>query len=131
VRDHESWRRVCNPAKTEDEETLRVEVKRRWPDADVMWLPTTVEDPGAGQAAHAWAAGWISCWCVAVTGPSPRALVKFAGSAVAMALIPTGTGNLLMRHLGMSLDLGGPLDVAAGGGAITWICSSLARGVSR
>ena len=28
---------ICNPAKVPDDEALRVEVKRRWPEAALLW----------------------------------------------------------------------------------------------
>ena len=42
-----------------------------------------------------------------------------AGTDVPMALVPTGTGNLLARNLGLALDLPTALDEAFGAGRRT------------
>jgi YegS/Rv2252/BmrU family lipid kinase len=105
---------ICNPAKVPDEEALRVEIKRRWPDADLLWLQTTVDDPGGGQARQALGSGADLVLVAGGDGTVAECAGALANTGVAMALLPEGTGNLLARNLGLPLDLAEALDVAAG-----------------
>ena len=97
---------VYNPVKV-DGATLRRAVARTpgvedW--AEPMWLETTVDDPGSGQAREALDAG--SELVIAAGGDGTvRAVAEvIAGSDAALALLPSGTGNLLARNLDLTLD---------------------------
>jgi diacylglycerol kinase family enzyme len=105
---------ICNPAAVPDDEALRIEVKRRWPDATLLWLETTVEDPGGGQAREALAARADLVLVAGGDGTVAACAGALTDSGVAMALLPFGTGNLLARNLGLPLDLPEALDVATG-----------------
>jgi YegS/Rv2252/BmrU family lipid kinase len=105
---------ICNPAKVPDEASLRVEIKRRWPDAGLMWLQTTVDDPGEGQARQALDRGADLVLVAGGDGTVADCAGVLANTGVLMALVPMGTGNLLARNLGLPLDLTEALDVAAG-----------------
>ena len=105
---------ICNPAKVPDDEALRVEVKRRWPEAALLWLETTVNDPGAGQAREALAHQADLVLVAGGDGTVAECAGALTNTGVAMALLPCGTGNLLARNLGLPLDLAEALDVAAG-----------------
>jgi diacylglycerol kinase family enzyme len=105
---------ICNPATVPDEEALRVEIKRRWPSAELMWLQTTVEDPGAGQARQALDGDADLVLVAGGDGTVAECAGVLADTGVPMALAPLGTGNLLARNLGLPLDLAEALDVAAG-----------------
>lgn len=105
---------VCNPAKVEDLEVLRTEIKLRWPLDELVWLETTVDDPGAGQTRAALRQGADLVLVCGGDGTVAECAGVLAGTAVPMALIPLGTGNLLVRNLGLPLELTDALDVAAG-----------------
>jgi diacylglycerol kinase family enzyme len=106
---------VHNPAKVGDAEVLRTEIKQRWPDDDVVWFETTVEDPGAGQARAAVEHGAELVLVCGGDGTVAACAGPLADAGVAAALIPFGTGNLLARNLGLPLEIGEALDVAAQG----------------
>lgn len=107
---------IYNPAKVSDLEGLRAEVKARWPEPDAVWLETTVEDPGAGQARRALDAGADLVLVCGGDGTVAECAGVLADTGTAIALIPFGTGNLLVRNLRLPLDVGEALDVAAGSG---------------
>lgn len=93
---------VINPVKVADVDAL---VSYARLTAHELGLPepliyrTTVEDPGVGQARSAMDAG-ASVVVVAGGDGTVRAVAEaLAGSVVPMALIPSGTGNLLARNL--------------------------------
>jgi len=70
----------------------------------IDWLPTSVEDAGGGPAQAALDAG-AELVIVAGGDGTVRAVAEvMAGSDVAMALLPSGTGNLLARNLKLALD---------------------------
>ncbi|MFN2518868.1 MAG: diacylglycerol kinase family protein [Jatrophihabitantaceae bacterium] len=108
---------VCNPAAVEDIEQLAKEILARCSAlgaADPLWFETTPEDPGGGQARQALAAGADLVLVCGGDGTVAAGAGVLAGTDVAMALVPVGTGNLLARNVGVPLDLGPALDVAFG-----------------
>lgn len=73
--------------------------------ADTVWLETTEEDPGSSMAKDAIAQ---SVDLVVVAGGDGTVRVvctELAGAGIPVAVLPAGTGNLLARNLGISLDL--------------------------
>ena len=97
---------VVNPAKKIDKD-LRVVVtelcaEEGW--AEPLWLETTVEDPGAGQAKQAMEEG-VDVVIAAGGDGTVRAVASvLAGTQTPLGLIPLGTGNLLARNLGLDVD---------------------------
>src|SRR4029079_5092193 len=77
---------------------------------------TEIEDPGAGQTRRALDEGVDVVLVAGGDGAVAQAVGVLAQTDVAVGLLPIGTGNLLARNLGVSLDLGEALDRAAGSG---------------
>jgi len=101
---------VVNPVKVDDLEALKAAVAER--SGDVTWYQTTEEDPGAGPAAEAVAAGAKLVLVCGGDGTVAACAGALAGTGVTMAVIPAGTGNLLARNLDLPLELPAALDVA-------------------
>ncbi len=96
---------VYNPIKV-DLDALQAAVRDEPGAADwtVDWLPTSVEDAGQGPAQAALDAG-AELVIVAGGDGTVRAVAEvMAGSAVPLALLPSGTGNLLARNMKLTLD---------------------------
>jgi diacylglycerol kinase family enzyme len=73
-------------------------------DWTTMWLPTSAEDPGQGPAREALEAG-ASVIVAAGGDGTVRAIAEVVrGSDASLALLPSGTGNLLARNLSLTLD---------------------------
>ncbi len=97
---------IFNPTKV-DQEVLRAAVDAAAAAADyeeTTWIETTADDPGVAMARDA--VEWGASVVLAAGGDGTvRAVAEgLRGSGVAMALVPSGTGNLLARNLGLVLD---------------------------
>ncbi len=97
---------VYNPSKKADWQALRAEVDAAAAAAgypETVWIPTSVEDPGAGQARKALALA--PALVIAAGGDGTVRLVagELAGTGVPLGLLPVGTGNLLARNLDLPL----------------------------
>ena len=97
---------VYNPVKPGTDAIRRHAVDRAhrhgW--TDPVFIETTIDDPGAGQAAEAAASGVglvIACGGDGTVRSVARGLI---GTGVPMGVVPTGTGNLLARNLDIPLD---------------------------
>jgi YegS/Rv2252/BmrU family lipid kinase len=92
---------VANPTKIEAGTRQRIEsVCTRLGWAEPLWLETTVEDPGTGQAKLAIEKGADVVLACGGDGTVRSVAEALAGTGVAMGLVPAGTGNLLARTVG-------------------------------
>ncbi|MBW6439431.1 diacylglycerol kinase [Actinoplanes hulinensis] len=110
---------VVNPTKVADPDHLRRtlhEGLRRagWPQP--TWYETTPEDPGRGQARRAVADGAELVFACGGDGTVTAVVTALAGTGVALAVLPAGTGNLLAANLGLGNDPATGLEVALEGG---------------
>ena len=110
---------VVNPVKVSDLDLLRRTItaglaEAGWPEP--MWLETTPEDPGRGQAAEAVEQGAEVVFVSGGDGTVMACVTALAGTGVAMAVLPAGTGNLLAANLGLSGDAATGVEVALQGG---------------
>lgn len=97
---------VYNPLKV-DLDVLRAAVtsaaeEAGW--AETIWLETSAEDPGVGMTREAVDQG-VDVVLAAGGDGTVRAVAEgLQGSESALALLPSGTGNLLARNLDLTLD---------------------------
>ena len=88
--------------------------KAGWPAP--AWFSTTPEDPGRGQATQAAADGAELVFVCGGDGTVMACVTALAGTDVAMAVLPAGTGNLLAANLGLAGDAATGVRVAIEGG---------------
>lgn len=97
---------VYNPIKV-DEKHLRARVRALSSEAGwehPAFYPTTIEDPGQRATAQALERG-VDVVLVAGGDGTVRAVSEaIANTAVPLAILPSGTGNLLARNLGLPLS---------------------------
>jgi len=110
---------VVNPAKLDDPDDLRETVttalvRAGWAEPD--WYETTVEDPGRGQSRAAVEAGAEVVFACGGDGTIMSCASGLVGTDAALAVLPSGTGNLLAANLGLSGDLAAGVAVAVEGG---------------
>lgn len=107
---------VANPTKVEagtHELITGLCVELGW--AEPLWLETTVDDPGTGQARKAVEQGVDVVMACGGDGTVRSVAEALAGTGVAMGLLPAGTGNLLARTLGTPLEMAAAARVALTG----------------
>jgi YegS/Rv2252/BmrU family lipid kinase len=109
---------VVNPTKFDDGAQFRSDVvaamrDRGW--SEPLWLETTAADPGAAQARAGLRAAVDLIVASGGDGTVTACAAVVAGSGTPLAVLPTGTGNLLARNLGLPLDLEAALAVALEG----------------
>ncbi len=109
---------VLNPTKLPDGESFRKATclamrEHGW--REPLWLETTAQDPGRGQARAAVAAGVDLVLACGGDGTVTACAEGVAGSGVPLAVVPIGTGNLLARNVGLPVDLDHALTVALTG----------------
>ena len=97
---------VFNPVKV-DLEKLRAAVASAqsaagW--AETLWFETSKADPGGGQTRAAVAQGAGVVMAAGGDGTVRAVAEALRGTQVPIVLLPSGTGNLLARNLGLSLD---------------------------
>lgn len=107
---------VANPTKPGAAETheavLRACAERYLPEP--LWLETTEDDPGEGQARRAVADGAALVVAVGGDGTVRSVAAGMAGTGVPMAVLPQGTANLLALNLELPSDRTAALRVALG-----------------
>jgi YegS/Rv2252/BmrU family lipid kinase len=109
---------VVNPSKVTDLDGRRDEIcaalaEAGW--AEPLWLETTREDPGCGQTRQAIADGARVVFAFGGDGTVMACATVLAGTDVALAVLPSGTGNLLATNLGLSSNVREGVDVAVNG----------------
>ncbi|MEV7973715.1 diacylglycerol kinase family protein [Cellulomonas sp. NPDC089187] len=100
---------VANPSKTGVPD-LRPQLRRLCAEQylpEPLWLETTPEDPGVGQAKQAVERGADLVVALGGDGTVRAVAEALVGSGVPMGLVPVGTGNLLARNL--DIPIGDPL----------------------
>lgn len=106
---------VCNPVNVDTDElraAIDAEAKRNGWGAS-FWFETTIEDSGHDAAAEALASHPNLLIVVGGDGTIRSAAEAVHGSEVPIAVIPTGTGNLLARNLKLPLnDVGQSVRIA-------------------
>ncbi|MHA7304198.1 diacylglycerol/lipid kinase family protein [Arthrobacter sp. TMN-49] len=105
---------VINPMKSPDDDFkanfFKLCADAGW--AEPLWLETSKEDPGSGQAREALEAG-VDVVIAAGGDGTVRCVAEIlAGTDTPMGLVPLGTGNLLARNLG--IDVTDPLNAGKG-----------------
>ncbi len=105
--DRRSLAVILHPIKIGDSERFKAKVSQAARAAgwdQPLWFETTVDDAGASMARAAVAAG--ADLVVAAGGDGTVRVVcsEMAGSGIPVGVIPAGTGNLLARNLGISLQ---------------------------
>ncbi len=97
---------VFNPVKIDEarlrEVVVRIGTEHGWP--DTRWYATSADDPGTGQARQAVHDGAALVLAAGGDGTIRSVAQGLRGSDVPIALLPSGTGNLLARNLRLSLD---------------------------
>lgn len=81
----------------------------------IAWLQTTPEEDGCGLARQAVTAGADLLLCAGGDGTVRAVANALANTEVALGVLPTGTGNLLARNLGLPLQFEPALKVALDG----------------
>jgi len=97
---------IYNPIKV-DPDAIRAVVAREeqsagW--AGTEWISTSEDDPGQGAAATAIAAGASMVIAAGGDGTVRAVAEGLSETSIPMALLPSGTGNLLARNLDLTLD---------------------------
>ena len=109
---------IVNPTKHENLPAFRSAVgaamaRHGW--AEPLWLETTPEDTGRGQAEAALAGQVNLVLASGGDGTVTACAEGLAGRGVPLGVLPAGTGNLLARNLGLPLSLDEALAVSLGG----------------
>lgn len=97
---------VYNPTKV-DVDRLKTSVAAHEAESgwgETLWYETSVDDAGQGMGAAAVAAGAAVVLAAGGDGTVRAVAEALRATGVPMALLPSGTGNLLARNLNLALD---------------------------
>jgi diacylglycerol kinase (ATP) len=109
---------LVNPIKVDEPDELLTRVADRAAELGLpapRLVPTTQDDPGEGQAREAVSGGATLLLVAGGDGTVRAAAQGLAGTGVPLGILPQGTGNLLVRNLGIPQDDDEALDVALTG----------------
>ena len=109
---------IINPSKAADPAKAKQEICEALQAngfSNPMWLETTADDPGAGQAQTALDRGAGLVFVSGGDGTVMACAGVLAGTGIALAVLPAGTGNLLARNFGIPRDVVGAVKAAAQG----------------
>ena len=109
---------VINPTKVADLTAFKQSVRAAMAEhgwAEPLWLETTASDPGPGQVREAVRAATDLVLAAGGDGTVTACAAGLVGSQVPLAILPTGTGNLLALNFGIPQDLDKALAVALTG----------------
>jgi YegS/Rv2252/BmrU family lipid kinase len=108
---------ICNPASPGDVGARQQELLSLLAAAgvDVLLLETTPDDPGQGVTRRALGQGADLVLAAGGDGTVMACATVLAGDDVPLAVLPSGTGNLLASNLDLPNDVEGALEVALRG----------------
>ncbi len=96
---------IINPSKSTDVDIRELIARRSeengW--GEPLWIETTKEDPGLGQAREALEQGADVVIAAGGDGTVRAVAEALAGTDTPLGLVPMGTGNLLARNLGLDV----------------------------
>ncbi len=98
---------IYNPVKVKRLYRIRKAVNRAASEIGMeepLWIETTPDDPGTGQAAEAVRMGASLVIAAGGDGTVRAVAAGLAHTGIPLAIIPCGTGNLLARNLAIPMD---------------------------
>lgn len=109
---------IFHPLKHDDLDAFRAAVSKTMTDlgwAAPLWLETRAGEPGRLLVEEAMRAGVDVVVASGGDGTVTACAAGLAGSGIPLGVLPTGTGNLLARNLGLPISLDDALAVALTG----------------